>query len=309
MRLISNDKWDGQVFRKSETVSHQDATHPLIAEAPPRQSRNELTIGGDPGDVWSHCCTLNRDGEVVDRGRFKTNPKAITKWFTDIPLSRVAMEADVHPIWISEQLQELGHEVIDANVRDSRAISHSDRKSDQVDVDKLARYARLDPEMLRPIEHRTVEQQEALTLLRARELLVRLRTAAVNAVRGLTKSCKHMSAHYSFGMVATSVPAQVRYWGQNPTANAPYRQTSRGNKVVPAALTNRQQLSGLFAAHQQFVFRSHSDRLWGLSALRLERQLSVLLLRRLQSASAEINDSLCRHRPIPRTTIVVLVRN
>jgi transposase len=34
-----------------------------------------------------------------------------------------------------------------------------------------------------------VEQQEALTLIRALELLVRLRTAAVNAVRGLTKAC------------------------------------------------------------------------------------------------------------------------
>ena len=35
----------------------------------------------------------------------------------------------------------------------------------------------------------TVQQEEALTLVRARALLVRLRTAAVNAVRGLTKSC------------------------------------------------------------------------------------------------------------------------
>src|SRR6266550_3553621 len=34
-----------------------------------------------------------------------------------------------------------------------------------------------------------LSQQEALTLIRARELLVRLRTAAVNAVRGLTKAC------------------------------------------------------------------------------------------------------------------------
>ena len=73
--------------------------------------------------------------------------------------------------------------------RELRAISHSDRKSDQVDAEKLARYARLDPNVLRPISHRTVEQQEALTLIRARDLLVRLRTAAVNAVRGLTKSC------------------------------------------------------------------------------------------------------------------------
>jgi transposase len=69
------------------------------------------------------------------------------------------------------------------------AISRSDRKSDHADAEKLARYARLDPEILRPISHRTVEQQEALTLIRARDLMVRLRTAAVNAVRGLTKAC------------------------------------------------------------------------------------------------------------------------
>jgi hypothetical protein len=60
-----------------------------------------------------------------------------------------------------EQFQELGHEVIVANVRELRAILHSDRKSDQVDPEELARYARLDPEVLRPIAHRTVEQQEA----------------------------------------------------------------------------------------------------------------------------------------------------
>ena len=99
------------------------------------------------------------------------------------------MEAGTHSIWISEQLQELGHEVLVANVRELRAISHSDRKSDQVDAEKLARYARLDPKILRPISHRTVAQQEALTLIRARNLLVRLRTAAVNAVRGLAKPC------------------------------------------------------------------------------------------------------------------------
>jgi transposase len=76
-----------------------------------------------------------------------------------------------------------------ANVRELRAIWHSDRKSDQVDAEKLARFARLDPKILRPIAHRTVAQQEALTLIRARNLIVRLRTAAVNAVRGLAKPC------------------------------------------------------------------------------------------------------------------------
>jgi hypothetical protein len=44
-----------------------------------------MTIGVDLGDVWSHYCTLNQDSEVVDRGRFRTTPKAIEKWFTDAP--------------------------------------------------------------------------------------------------------------------------------------------------------------------------------------------------------------------------------
>ena len=58
-----------------------------------------------------------------------------------------------------------------------------------MDAEKIARYARLDPKILRPISHRTVAQQEALTLIRARNLMVRLRTAAVNSVRGLAKPC------------------------------------------------------------------------------------------------------------------------
>jgi transposase len=44
---------------------------------------------------------------------------------TNLPPVRIAMEAGMQSIWISEQLQELGHEVIVANVRELRAISHS----------------------------------------------------------------------------------------------------------------------------------------------------------------------------------------
>ena len=92
----------------------------LITEVPRRQRRVDRTIGIDLGDVWSHYCTLNEDGEVVDRGRFRTSPKGVEKWFTDLPPTRVAMEAGAHSIWISEQLQELGHQVILANVLKKR---------------------------------------------------------------------------------------------------------------------------------------------------------------------------------------------
>jgi transposase len=161
----------------------------LIAEVRRSVAKVGMTIGIDLGDVWSHYCTLNEDGEVVDRGRFRTTPSGVEKWFTDLPRARIAMEAGTHSIWVSEQLREMGHEVIVANVREVRAISHNNRKSDTVDAEKIARYARVDPEILHPISHRTVAQQEALTLIRARNLIVRLRTAAVNSVRGLAKPC------------------------------------------------------------------------------------------------------------------------
>ena len=36
----------------------------LVTEIPRRRTRVETTIGIDLGDVWSHYCTLNQDGEV-----------------------------------------------------------------------------------------------------------------------------------------------------------------------------------------------------------------------------------------------------
>jgi transposase len=102
---------------------------------------------------------------------------------------RIAIENGTHSIWINEQLRGDGQEVIVANVRELHAICRNDRQSDRVDAEKLARFARLDPNVLRPITRRSVALQEALTLIRARDLLVRLRAALVNAARGVAKWC------------------------------------------------------------------------------------------------------------------------
>lgn len=94
-----------------------------------------------------------------------------------------------HSLWVSEQLRQFGHEALVANAREIRAITHSDSKSDQLDAEKLARYARVDPKILHPITHRSMEMQLSLNVIRTRDVLVRMRTMAVNAVRGLVKPC------------------------------------------------------------------------------------------------------------------------
>ncbi|MBV9767810.1 MAG: IS110 family transposase, partial [Acidobacteriaceae bacterium] len=64
----------------------------------------------------------------------------------------------------------------------------SSRKNDKLDARTLARLARLDPELLRPIQHRSEEAQQDLTLIRVRAALVEGRTALINSARGLAKS-------------------------------------------------------------------------------------------------------------------------
>ncbi len=98
------------------------------------------------------------------------------------------MEAGTQSGWISRFLKSYGHEVLVAHARDLQGIGRSDRKNDRNDAEKLARYARLDPKLLNPIEHRTEQQQTDLCAIRARDALVRARALLVNNARGLAKT-------------------------------------------------------------------------------------------------------------------------
>lgn len=163
--------------------------HPRATKQPRKRAQKPIekrwTVGIDLGDQWSRYCVLDEEGEIAEEGRFKTTPEALTKHFADSEQMRIALEAGTHSLWVSEQLRQFGHEVLVANAREIRAITHSDSESDQLDAEKLARYARDDPKILHPITHRSMEMQRSLNVIRARDVLVRMRTMAVNAVRGL----------------------------------------------------------------------------------------------------------------------------
>jgi len=84
--------------------------------------------------------------------------------------------------------ERVGHEVIVAHARNVRLIGESRRKDDRLDARTLARLARIDPQLLCPVKHRSARAQADLTVIRARAGLVRARTALVNTARGLAKS-------------------------------------------------------------------------------------------------------------------------
>lgn len=153
-----------------------------------QRNQEPMTVGMDLGDKHSRYCVLRSDGVVLKEGQVETNQAALRKVFGRMGRARIAIEAGTHSPWVSRLLEQCGHEVIVANPRQVKLISENSRKNDRVDAQTLARLARVDPQLLRPIRHRGEKAQMALMKIRVRAQLVELRTAAVNSMRGLTKS-------------------------------------------------------------------------------------------------------------------------
>src|SRR6201987_5141939 len=137
--------------------------------AAPKQSRNfsqqRLTIGLDLGDRSSWYCVLDEAGEIVLEQKVGTTPKAMREVFGVMPRSRIALETGMHSRWVSRLLSELGHEVIVAHARNVRLIGESRRKDDRLDARTLARLARIDPQLLWPVKHRSAQAQADLTVI------------------------------------------------------------------------------------------------------------------------------------------------
>jgi transposase len=148
----------------------------------------KLTIGVDLGDRWSFYCVLDEAGKILLEQKVATTPEAMKQTFGKIPRSLIAMETGTHSPWVSRLLAELGHKRIVAHAQKVELITKSNRKDDRHDARTLARLARIDPELLGPVRHRSAKAQIHLTVIRARAELVSARTALVNAVRGLVKS-------------------------------------------------------------------------------------------------------------------------
>ncbi len=149
---------------------------------------HKLTIGVDLGDRWSFYCVLDEAGQVILEQKVATTPEAMKQTFEKIPRSLIALETGTHSPWVSRLLRELGHQVLVAHAQKVQLITKSNRKDDRHDARTLARLARIDPELLGPVRHRSAKAQIHLTVIRARAELVRARTSLVNAARGLVKS-------------------------------------------------------------------------------------------------------------------------
>lgn len=143
------------------------------------------TVGIDLGDKASQYCVLDRQGEMVEEGQVKMRRGELREFLEQWRRARVVIEASTQSPWVSDLVQELGQEVVVANMRE---LPRQKNKTDRKDAQRLAQWGRADAAMLKPIRHRPTEERADLAVLRSRERLVEVRTGLINHVRGLVKS-------------------------------------------------------------------------------------------------------------------------
>ena len=134
----------------------------------------KLTIGLDLGDRWSFYCVMDEAGQVILEQKLPTTPEAMKQTFGKIPRSLMALETGTHSPWISQLLTELGHEVIVAHAQKVQLITKSNRIDDRHDARTLTRLARIDPALLGPVRHRSVQAQLHLTVTNCKAGLCKL---------------------------------------------------------------------------------------------------------------------------------------
>ncbi len=149
---------------------------------------NNITVGMDLGDKEHVVCVLDISGNVIHSSVIDNSQKSILRFFKKYKGATVAFEAGTHSPWISRQLLSIGCNVLVGNPRKLRAIWESDNKTDIRDAEMLARIARFDPDLLYPIQHKGKQAQIDMTMLHARETLVKNRSNLINHMRGSVKS-------------------------------------------------------------------------------------------------------------------------
>ena len=101
-----------------------------------------LTIGLDLGDRASQLCAPDRERRVVERKKVATRREALVAEFGNRPACCIVIEAGPQSLWVSHLLRELGHQVLVVDPRRVRIIAESDRKTDRLDAETLARLVR-----------------------------------------------------------------------------------------------------------------------------------------------------------------------
>ena len=147
-----------------------------------------LFLGLDLSDKTACYCVLDADGGRVREARIALRTPELQKLARRYPSAVWTLEAGTQSPWVDRLLRSLGIRVNVINPRRLRAVSDSLKKTDRTDAEMLAFLGRFAPQLLWQVRHRSFDAQVGLTLLKARDRLVKTRTSLINTIRGLLKS-------------------------------------------------------------------------------------------------------------------------
>jgi len=147
-----------------------------------------FTVGLDVGDRRTHFCAVDGARRVTSRGSVPTTRDCLEAALRPFHDAKVVIEAGSQSPWMSRVLRAQGFEVQVADPRRVQLISKDPRKTDRRDAEMLAKMGAAMPELLGDVHHRGELAQSHLSIVRARDLVVRMRTMAVQQVRGLCKA-------------------------------------------------------------------------------------------------------------------------
>jgi len=145
-------------------------------------------IGVDLGDKKHHVCVTDKDGNILVEKTITNTAKQLSTLAGEYPGALVAIEVGTHSPWISRLLEACGCTCVVANARKLRAIYQNDRKCDALDARMLAKLVRVDPELLKPVEHGSETEQLHRLSLTLRDSLVRQRVNMISTIRFSLKS-------------------------------------------------------------------------------------------------------------------------
>ena len=153
------------------------------------------TIGLDTSKTWFQVHCVDADGRTVLRRKLARSK--VLSFFANIPSCLVVLEACGGSHFWARELAKLGH---DARLMPARYVRAYVKTNKHDAADAEACCEAVQRPGMRFVLVKTEEQQSMLMIHRARDLLVRQRTAAVNALRG------HLA---EFGIVAAKGTAKA----------------------------------------------------------------------------------------------------
>ena len=154
----------------------------------PQKKQFRTIIGVDLGDKKHHVCVTDKDGNILCEKTIANNHKQLGQFAHEYRGALFAIEVGTHSPWISRLIEASGCTCLVANARKLRAIYQNDRKCDEYDARMLAKLARVDPELLSPIQHGSEARQLHRLSITLRDSLVRQRVNIISTIRFSLKS-------------------------------------------------------------------------------------------------------------------------